>query len=184
MKNRLAFTTLMAVAVFLAACGGDAAIPAPTAVLIASPFGGFKIRSPVALTETSKTVETNIGILEITTLQGKSGGLDYSIVYADYPAKYAAVETATFLAAVRDEQVTSLGGALVSEGNLKLAGIEGREIQISAELEDGTKAIHRSRLYWVPTRLYLVSVLVPAELVDEKVVVDFLDSFQLTDRAY
>jgi len=184
MKNRLAFTTLVAVAVFVAACGGGAATPTPTAVLITSPFGGFKITSPVALTETSETVETNIGTLEVTTFQGKSGGLDYSVIYADYPAKYAAVEAATFLAAVRDEQVTTLGGALVSEGDLTSAGIAGREIQISAELEDGTKAIHRSRLYWVPTRLYLVSVLVPAELVDEKAVVDFLDSFQLTDRAY
>ncbi len=184
MKNRWAFTTLIAVAVFLAACGGDAATPAPTAVPITSPFGGFKITSPVALTETSKTVETNIGTLEITTLQGKSGGLDYSVVYADYPAKYAAVEAATFLAAVRDEQVTGLGGALLSEGNLTLAGIVGREIQISAELEDGTKAIHRSRLYWVPTRLYMVAVLAPEERVNEAAVVDFLDSFQLTNRAY
>ena len=184
MKNRWTFTTLIAVALFVAACGGDAATPAPTAVLITSPFGGFRISSPVALTETSKTVETNIGTLEITTLQGKSGGLDYSIVYADYPAKYAAVEAATFLAAVRDEQVTTLGGALVSEGNLTLAGIVGREIQISVELEDGTKAIHRSRLYWVPTRLYMVAVLAPEERVNEVAVVDFLDSFQLTDRAY
>jgi len=184
MKKRQAFATLMAAAILIAACGSVPANPTPTAVLIAAPFGGFKIMSPVALSETSKSVETSIGTLEVTTFEGKSGTLTYSVVYTDYPAKYAAVDAASFITAVRDEQVSALGGTLVAEGRTEMQGVTGREIQISAELADGTQAIHRSRLYWLPTRLYLVSVLAPAERVNEAVVTDFLDSFQLTDRAY
>jgi len=184
MRKHFALAVLLAAATMLAACGAAGATPTPTPVTISAPFGGFKVVSPVALAETSKAVETNIGTLEVTTFQGKSGNFTYSVVYADYPAKYAAVDTASFLAAIRDEQVVALGGALVSEGRLELTGVEGREIQISAELEDGVEAIHRSRLYWLPTRLYQESVLAPQERINEAAVVDFLESFELTDRAY
>lgn len=184
MRNRFALAVMLALTTMLAACGGAKATPTPTPVAISAPFGGFRILSPVALTETSEAVETNIGTLEVTTFQGKSGSFTYSVVYADYPAKYAGVDPASFLAAIRDDQVAGLGGSLVSEGRLDLAGVEGREIQITAELEDGTKAIHRSRLYWSPTRLYQVSVLAPEERINEAAVVGFLESFELTDRAY
>jgi hypothetical protein len=191
MKKRLVFMALAALAVLLAACGGAAptstsaptVIPTATYLLVSSAEGGFLVRSPVALTETSNIVTMDVGNLEVHTFQGIGDQMSYSVVYADYPEGYKTVDAGALLVKVRDEQVSSIGGTLVSQAQIKSSSVNGLEIRIGAEADGGQKVVFRSWLLWVPTRLYQVSVLAPEGRADDEAVVSFLESFELADRA-
>jgi hypothetical protein len=183
MKNSHVVTALLAVTLLLAACGG----PTPTPTTVPLPFtsadGGFSILSPAPLAETTEVVKVSIGSLELHTFQGEDGGFTYLVVYSDYPQGLKTADAAGLLASARDDQVSSLNGKLVSESQVTLSGIQGREIRISAQGEDGRNVIVRGRLYWAPTRLYRVLVVAARERVDDAAVTSFLESFRLTDRA-
>jgi len=189
MSKASAFTVLVVVAMLVAACGGatptPTASPAPTAAVLpfTSAVGGFSVLSPVTLTETTETADTEAGNLEVHTFQGVSGGLSYFVVYSDYPESFRAVDAAGLLASARDGQVNSTGGRLVMDGPITLSGVQGHELRIKAETEDGQPVVLRSRVFWAPTRLYQVMVLAPEGSEDDTAVGAFLESFKLTDRA-
>jgi hypothetical protein len=184
MKKSHVVTAVLAVTLFLAACGGSTPTPTTVPQPFTSAEGGFLVMSPAPLTETTEVVKIEIGSLEMHTFQGENSGFSYLVVYSDYPQGLKTADAAGLLASARDDQVNSLKGKLVSETQVMLSGVQGREIRISAQGEDGQNVVVRGRLYWVPTRLYRVLVIAAPERVDEASVSSFLESFKLTDRAY
>jgi hypothetical protein len=142
--------------------------------------GGFSIVPPYALQETSQTVDTEAGPLEIRMFAAEQGQQAWLVGYSDYPEELVqASDPAAMLAGVRDGAVSNVNGQLVSDVEATLAGYPGREFSATVT-QNGQEMVMRERVYLVGNRLYQILVVVPKGEENSQEVEAFFESFQLT----
>jgi hypothetical protein len=102
------------------------------------------------------------------------------VAYSDYPAEIIEqTDPQALLDSSRDGAVNNLGGTLVSEEVIDLAGNPGRSLVISANANQEQTATINSRIYLVENRLYQVLVVSPEGTESLEESLSFLDSFDL-----
>ena len=150
--------------------------------IFTSETGGFSIETPLDLVEASQSVPTAAGDIEIYTYTAEDDNAAYVVAYSDYPAEIVEqTDPVTILDGGRDGAVGNVGGTLVSEDQIELAGNPGRSLVIDAQTDDGQAATINARIYLVENRLYQALVVVPKDGEDKVDIQGFLDSFTLTE---
>ena len=175
MKKQLSQCLLVGFLLFTA-CNNT---PPPPEVF-SSESGQFEIAAPAPFEETQQSVETPVGPVEIYTFTAETENTAYVVAYSDYPAEIIEqTDPQALLDSSRDGAVSNLGGTLVSEEVIDLAGNPGRSLVISAAANQEQAATINSRIYLVDNRLYQVLVVAPEgeETPDDASL--FLDSFDL-----
>jgi len=132
---------------------------------------------PGTPTESSKTVNTAIGPIEMKIYGVAKKQTAFSVVLSDYPPEHVKrVGSATILDGARDGAVANTQGKLLSELIIEIAGNPGRDLKISAA---GGKGTVRAKLFLVGSRLYQVLAVTPTEDSYAPQVGRFLESFKL-----
>jgi hypothetical protein len=141
--------------------------------------GGFRARFPNKPTENSQTnSSTELGEIEVFSVESKEGGSTYTVVYLDYPD--VVVQTAdpgvllenVFKEVVKqntvvDQQVTT------SDGYPALTG----------EYEMGTTGYARYKAVLAGNRIYQVIAITPDENRNKATATGFINSFRLLEPA-
>jgi hypothetical protein len=143
---------------------------------VTSKDGKFKVAMPGKVTEKKQQVKTGSGDLKVTLLiaDGRKDS-NFVVSFTDYPeadVKKGSVKKR--LDQARDGAVSSAGGKVREEREIKLKKHPGRHVVI--EKEDDV--IARMRLFYVGQRLYQVMVLGDAPAKDVEA---FLSSFELIE---
>jgi hypothetical protein len=156
----------------------DTPTPEP-ARLFKSEEGGFSIVAPYALQETSQSVNTEAGTIEVHMFIAEQGQEAWLVGYSDYPEEIVqASDPEAILAGARDGAVANVNGQLVSDTEISLDGYPGREFSASVT-QNGQDFVLRQRVFLVGNRLYQMVVIVPKGTESSTEVEDFLHSFQL-----
>jgi hypothetical protein len=175
MKSRLSQCLLVGF-LLLTAC--NSAPPSPE--VFVSDSGQFEIAAPAPFEETQQSVETPVGPVEIYTFTAETENTAYVVAYSDYPAEIIEqTDPQALLDSSRDGAVNNLGGTLISEEVIDLAGNPGRSLVISANANQEQTATINSRIYLVENRLYQVLVVSPEGTESLEESSSFLDSFDL-----
>lgn len=141
--------------------------------------GKFSVMTPVSLKETVQAVDTAVGSVDIHLFIGEKGNSAYMVGYSDYPAEIIEQsDPAAMLDGARDGAVSNISGTLISETAITLDGNPGRELVITAKVDDSDADV-KARIYMVGNRLYQVLVIgVKGEVTPEDADA-FLQSFKL-----
>lgn len=160
----------------VAACNTAASEPEE----FSSEGGNFTVQTPIELEESSQSVETAVGPIEIHTFTAEDRNAAYVVAYSDYPAEMVAqTEPEELLDGSRDGAVQNVGGTLISEDTIDLNGNPGRALVIDATTETGEEATVNANLYLFENRLYQVLVVVPKGEEGNVDVESFLSSFSV-----
>jgi hypothetical protein len=140
--------------------------------------GNLAVMMPGKPTESSQTVESEIGKVPVYTFTAQGGTLIYIAMYAEYPISMDTPEAAKItLDNSRDLMLSRREGKLISEKDISFGKYPGREL--SAKIGGGSL---RSRTYIVNQRMYLLMAIAPGDdqskQLESKKVDDFLGSFK------
>jgi hypothetical protein len=143
-----------------------------------SPEGRFTAKFPSAPQQTTKPMRTALGNLSAHLyLVEQKGEPFYAIAYVDYPkARIAGKKTDELLDKARDSAVANVGGKLVSETPITLAGFPGREVRVEKIRGD---MVLVCRLFLAEERLYQALVVVARSKESPELTRAFLDGFVL-----
>jgi hypothetical protein len=160
----------------MSACGG-----ATGSQEFTSDEGGFSIMSPLPMEEASQTVDTELGSIEIHTFMVEQSDRAYMVGYSDYPQDYIdQSDPEIILDGARDGAVGNVNGKLASEIKLLLEDqYPGREIVITAMLDQDHEGTIKSHMYLVGNRLYQVMVIAASGEMSVQEMDDFINSFKL-----
>lgn len=137
----------------------------------------FSALFPGTPTESIKTVNTDIGPIEMKMYGVSKEQAAFNVVVSDYPAKHVKEHGSTaILNGNRDGAVQNTQGKLLSELIINVAGHPGRELKISTA---GGKATIRSKIILVGNRLYQVVAVTRAADSYAPEIDRFLESFKL-----
>jgi hypothetical protein len=154
--------------------------PTPKFQEFRSEIGGFSIKTPVPLIETTQAVDAKAHQLVLHLFSGAQGGKWYGVAYTDYPADFVVhSDPERMLDGSREGIVDKINGRLVKETRVALGSYRGRELIIAARAVDGQDTILRAHLFLVANRLYQTMVIVSRAQEGNREVTHFLDSFQL-----
>jgi len=141
--------------------------------------GAFSVLMPGTPEESTETLSTEIGPLNLHSFTVNQRERSYGVVYADYPeALVQNTDPEGILDGARDGAVAKVQGKLLSESFIDLDNHPGREIKV--ESSDRTATL-RARVYLVNNRLYQTVWAGPKEDSSSEEVDRFLDSFELTN---
>lgn len=169
-------SALFVSAVMVTACQAEQA----TKTTFSSEEGRFTIAEPAPFQEMQQSVETPVGPVEIYTFTAETDQSAYVVAFSDYPPQMVAQsEPEMLLDSSRDGAVNNLGGTLVSEEKIELAGNPGRSLTISADTGTNESAIINSHIYLVDNRLYQILVVSPENQQSKTAPKTFLESFSL-----
>ena len=144
-----------------------------------SPEGRFSAKFPAAPQRTTKPMRTALGNLSAHLfLVDQKGEPFYAIAYVDYPKdRMQGKPTEELLDKARDSAVANVGGKLVSESKITLAGFPGREVRVEKIRGD---MVLVCRLFLADDRLYQALVVVGRAKENPELVRAFLDGFALS----
>lgn len=152
----------------------------PAASEFTSQTGGFSVMTPYTLKESSQSVDTAVGKIDIHFFIAEQGGESYLVGYSDYPEAMAqASDPEKMLDSGRDGAVKNVNGTLVSEARITLDGHPGRELTIAAKAGNGQDLVLRGRIVLVGNRLYQVVTVALKGNENSSRIEDFLKSFKL-----
>jgi hypothetical protein len=161
--------------------------PAPQAAAVepkefANEAGGFAVKSPYTFKETSQSVDTPAGKIEVHIFAAEQKSQSLMVMYSDYPAKMVqGADIEKIYDGGRDGAVNNVKGQLVSESKIWLYGSPGREIFLKTKA-NGQDAMVRDRIYLVGNRLYQVMAVTLAGKERSSEIETFLDSFRLLGK--
>jgi len=148
-----------------------------------SEAGNFSVQTPYTLKESSESLDTQVGEIEIHSFLGEQGNESVSIGYTDYPAELVQVsDPERILDGSRDGAVANVKGELVSETRISLDGYPGRELTISVIADNKQEIVLRGRVFLVENRLYQIMAVAPKGKENAKNIDAFLQSFALLDK--
>lgn len=172
-------TGIILITLMLACCLASCSAP-PTLTEFKSETGGFAVMTPVPLQEEAKTLETEVGKIDMHQFTGLLNDIVYVIVYSDYPPEAAPPGYAEKMLDGARNGAMGSQGRLVAETSISLAGYPGRELVIDTRGEDDRPpATYKGRLIMVKNRLYQVTVVAPRGKAGDKIIDEFLQSFKL-----
>lgn len=98
--------------------------------------GRYAVEFPRAPKRTSMPVPTAVGEVEAISHEVEMDDAYYAVAIIDYPADFVAeADPQQMLDGARDGAVANIGGELISERQLTLAGAPSRRLQIRATVE-------------------------------------------------
>ena len=176
--KRTAILTGLLIAMLLSACGGNQ----PQAYV--SEEGGFQIMTPLPLEESTQSVDSELGPIEVHFFMAELSNRAYMVGYSDYPEDFIAQsDPQVLLDGARDGAVGNINGKLVSEFKISLADqYPGRELVVTALLDEDTEGTLKGRMYLVNNRLYQIMVVAPSGDMSTQAMDDFINSFTLLQR--
>ena len=139
--------------------------------------GGYAIRLPKTPTSLAKKVSTIAGDVVLYYMTLNTDDLEYNIGYADYPPNLDMTEQERIYGAFRDGLLRETQAALISDKEIRLKDLVGREVVIS---KDGVK--EANRLYLVDHRLYVISIDYSVKQDRSKEINQYFNSFKITDK--
>ena len=175
MRKAVIFLIILILACCLASCSFSS-----TPKEYKSAAGRFSIMTPVTFEESTNTLKTEAGNIELHLFAGQLDDIAYVVGYSDYPPENAPPGYAEkMLDGARNGAVGNTHGKLLSETKISLADYPGRELVIETSGEDRPPAIIKGRMFMVKNRLYQVTVVAPRGKAGDKIIDDFLQSFKL-----
>lgn len=142
--------------------------------------GRFKVLMPGTPSEDKSNVNTKAGEITINrfSVRRENEAL-YAVAYSDLPDKFSlnSADINPLLSEIAAGFAAGSRGRLVSQRNIRLGNVPGREIRL--QLERG--AIARGRLYVANKRLYQVVVATAKEKNLTKSIEGFFNSFQIVN---
>jgi hypothetical protein len=144
--------------------------------------GGFRVLMPGTPTQEQRTTKTQMGAFPTNTfsvIREQEAG--YVVGYLDFPKNLSlnSRNQNQYLTAVATGFAQGAGGRLVSQRNIRLRNLPGKEIRL--QFEQGV--IGRGRMFLDNKRLYVAIAITDKESSLTKSIQGFLDSFQLVNRS-
>ena len=145
--------------------------------------GGFAVTSPYTFKESTQSVDTLAGKIEVHIFAADQNSQSLMVMYSDYPASMIkGVDIEKVYDGGRDGAVNNVKGQLVSEKKIWLYGAPGREILVKAKTSSGLEVMVRDRIYLVGNRLYQVMAVALAGKETTSEIEAFLNSFRLLSK--
>ena len=160
----------------LAACSGTS----PEWKDFASEKGKFSIGMPATPKESSQSVDTAAGKIDLTMFTAQLGSAAYLVSYSDYPEEMMnSADPLKVLDGALDGSVTNFSGKVLSSTDITLDGNPGKEFNAEGKVTNPGDGSLRGRIYLVKNRLYQIIVVglkdkTPATDIDK-----YLQSFKL-----
>ena len=148
-----------------------------------SEAGRFSIMTPYALKESTQSVDTKAGKIDLHLFVADKGNKSYMVMYSDYPAEAVkASDPEKMLDGSRDGAVSNIHGQLISEAHIAFDGFPGRDLTISAKNEKGQAMTLRIHYFLVENRLYQVLAIYTSDQENKAEIDGFLTSFKLIGK--
>lgn len=178
MNKMLRFSSaLVLIVLLLTACGSKSE---PTEFI--NEEGNFSVMSPFSLEESSQTVDTAAGPIEIHFFMADDGNSAFMVGYSDYPAEIVDINDPNdMLDGAAEGATANINGTLVSQNNITLDGYPGRELALEGTF-DNFNASAKARIYLVGNRLYQVLVISSEGNITTEDMDAFLQSFKLLEK--
>jgi hypothetical protein len=151
MKKMSFLAVLLVCALLLGACAAAA-----TPQAFKNDAGKFTVVAPVEMKESSQSVDTAVGKVDIYMFAGDGGNISYIIAYSDYPPAVANADVQSVLDGARNGAVSNSNGTLTGETKITLDGYPGREFTMDTKDSTGRDITAKARIYLVGVRLYQV----------------------------
>lgn len=149
-----------------------------------SEAGRFSIMIPATPEESTQTMNTQAGKIDLHMFTAEKGDVGYIVGYSDYPEDVVKQsDPENMLDGSRNGAVSNVNGKLVLESKVSLDGNPGREIVIDAKTGAGQDATVKARIYLVGSRLYQVMVIGPKGQISSADMDEFLQSFKLSQKS-
>ena len=175
MKIRTISLLTIAVVV-LAACGGAATDWKD----FSSAKGNFTITMPSVPKESSQSVDTAAGKVDLTMFTSQVGTSAYLVSFSDYPEEVMnTADPLKVLDGAMNGSVTNFGGTVLTSKDITIDNNPGKEFTADGKVSAPGDGSLSGRIYLVKNRLYQVIVV---GLKDKTVVSDidkYLQSFKL-----
>ena len=144
--------------------------------------GRFKVLLPGTPTQEKKNTKTKYGTFPTTifsVVREEEAG--YLVSYLDFPQNInlTARNRDQYLSAIATGFAQGAGGRLVSQQNIRLGNLSGKEVRL--QFEQGV--IGKGRLFLANKRLYTVIVITDKEKNLTKSIQGYLNSFQLLNNS-
>jgi hypothetical protein len=143
--------------------------------------GAFSINSPMAMEETTQSIDTELGAIEVHFFMAEEIDRAYMVGYSDYPQEFVDQnDPQMMLDGARDGATGNINGNLVSEIRILLDDqYPGREIVVTAMLDEDQEGTLKAHMFLVGNRLYQVMVVAPSGELSMQEMDDFINSFKL-----
>ncbi len=164
---------------------GPAAEPTDTWTPYTSTTGRFTVRAPKAMKESTQTISTLAGKIDMHMFMADdgTGAVLYMVGYADFPADLVKkTNPQDLLKASAEGAVGNIGGKVVSQVAGVQDGMQAREFRgdIPASSKLPAASVMRGRIYLVANRQYQVYVLATKDTEQNAQMDKFLNSFKFT----
>lgn len=171
---------LLVCALLLAACGGATGGSSSAWKDFASDKGNFRISVPDTPKESSQSVDTAAGKINLTIYTAQVGSSAYLVSYSDYPEDMmSAADPLKVLDGAMNGAITNFGGKLLTSSDITLNDNPGKEFSADGKVVNAGDGNLRGRIYLVKNRLYQIIVVGPKDKTVEADVVKYLQSFKL-----
>jgi hypothetical protein len=146
--------------------------------------GGFSVASPLPLEESSQSIDTTLGPIEVHFFMAEEGSRAYMVGYSDYPQDFVdQSDPEAMLDGARDGAVGNINGKLVSEIKVLLEDrYPGREIVVTAMVDNDQEGTLKERMFLVGNRLYQIMVIAPSGEMSVQEMNEFINSLELLNR--
>jgi hypothetical protein len=149
---------------------------------VSPPGSGFRVKSPDAFKERSRTVETPKGAVKVTLYGVERDAAGFIISRTEYPPGVVDGDPKKVLDEARDVGVRNCEGTLREEKEIALAGHPGREMIVDvpeSRMPRGSGGgVFRARVFLIGPTHYSVGVLSSKAREKPEEVKAFMDSFR------
>jgi hypothetical protein len=131
--------------------------------------------------ETTQSIDTELGAIEVHFFMAEATDRAYMVGYSDYPQEFIDQnDPQMMLDGARDGATGNINGNLVSEIRILLDDqYPGREIVVTAMLDEDQEGTLKAHMFLVGNRLYQVMVIAPSGELSMQEMDDFINSFKL-----
>ncbi len=168
---------LVVCVILLAACSGSG----PEWKDFASAKGAFAITMPGTPKESSQSVDTAAGAINLTMFTTQVSSAAYLVSYSDYPEDMmSSADPLKVLEGAQNGSITNFDGKLLSSKDITLDDNPGKEFTAEGKVTNPGDGSLSGRIYLVKNRLYQIIVIglkdkTPAADIDK-----YLKSFKLS----
>jgi hypothetical protein len=143
--------------------------------------GAFSVVSPLSLQESSQSIDTQLGPIEVHFFMGEDANRAFMVGYSDYPQDFVdQSDPQVMLDGAVNGAVSNVNGELVSEVKIHLSDrYPGREIVVTAMVDNNQEGTLKGRLFLVNNRLYQIMSIAPSDNLNVQEMDDFINSFEL-----
>lgn len=140
--------------------------------------GNFRIKFPGEPTTEKKTIESEIGDIQMFTFMYTGSVEVYMVAYSDYPEdKISGVPRKDMVQSAKTGFLGNLALNIIDEKEFKMNNNYGVYVEAKNE-----KYYTVAKLFMVDNRLYQLAILVTGDNIAKKTASDFLDSFELIKK--